>query len=167
MHTNAPTAPSIPAIEPTCGYTTARMKGPTRMPKLSIMLILFDDASGLPVASSNMFDLRHAKIKEQVAVSQKNEHMRINTAGIDFVEYILRKFQPISTLSDVRSIESLNVSLLEKPMAPRIPQKMQDMQTTKNPRKMSRTLFFGFLLFLYIGKLILCKQNPPPRIPIR
>lgn len=69
MHTNAPTAPSIPAIEPTCGYTTARMKGPTRMPKLSIMLILFDDASGLPVASSKMFDLRHAKIKEQVAVS--------------------------------------------------------------------------------------------------
>ena len=69
MQTKAPIAPRIDAIAPTCGYTTARMNGPIKIPKFNIMFILSDDASGLPVANNKMFDLKQAKIKLQVAVS--------------------------------------------------------------------------------------------------
>lgn len=66
---NAPRAPKIPAIEPTCGYVTARTNGPIKIEKFKIMLTLSDEASGFPVASKRIFDLKHAKIKLQVAVS--------------------------------------------------------------------------------------------------
>lgn len=51
------------------------------------------------------------------------------------------------------------------PIQPITPHATQESITRKQPRKRSLGIFSGYFAFLTIGKVMLCRQNAPQRIP--